>query len=281
MAIDMETIRINCADRMVVKLETLSDLSEATKLINAEHRNESNISHDAATEFLRNKGRRDFSADIQSLTGMVSLVQHAIEADIWFDVEQYVTLLVRDVFKPLAQINPLEPIVMLTGNSMAPTYRAIDKLDDIWQADTNGEYIHELWQMVERKCFESDIYLGTVEDDGSIYAVDTSRWEPSEAAENNEAESIHDEWTAIDPVVKESAYVMDYESLGTAVSVAPDGSTISFRMGQQVKFKQPNHDTGVHTITAIGRDTDLDVWIKLGDDDTPIFDWSSILESAN
>jgi hypothetical protein len=53
-----------------------------------------------------------------------------------------------------------------------------------------------------------------------------------------------------------------------------------FRVGQRVRFKQPNTDKTAHHILSMGVDSDGDVWVKLDDEKMPFFDWRDLLEDA-
>lgn len=73
-------------------------------------------------------------------------------------------------------------------------------------------------------------------------------------------------------------YIMDAKREEVARAFGPNGE-VAYPLGMAVKFKQPNGDTKIHSIVAIGRDSDDDVWIKL-DEGEPFFDWPDIIIPA-
>lgn len=200
----MEDIRLQCAERIAAKLEAVTDLVKARQLIGAEGRDDNGIGMETprAATHLRNNGRRDFTADLRAVMQHTDLLMASIRYDVWLDVEQYVQLLVRDVIVEGVRsedfVRRNEPIYMLTGNQMAPTYRAIDVVETIWQADDSGYIVHELWSMIEKHVDNYSLYIDTVEDDGAIYVVDLKRWryvEPEEA--DADPETLADSWVSI------------------------------------------------------------------------------------
>ena len=266
---DMETIRAEVTERIVAKLKLRDTLKEASEQLAAH----------ADVDSLLNVGRQNIKGDVNHLMGHIALLQYVVEDDIWPDIQQFAMLFARDVIaETVRQAGGLEPIVTLTGNSMAPAFRCFDQIEAIWQADEEGTYIMEMWERIENKVGDFDIYLDSPEDDNSLYGVDLRRWERSEAAEKDmPMDDMNEEWSAIDPEPG-GEYVLKAETLDTAVEVVA-GVAVQFKLNQSVKFRQPNGDTDTHTIAAIGRDSDNDVWVLLegfGVKDV-MFDWATIL----
>ncbi len=267
MTIDMMTIRRECAERIAAKLRLTHRLAVFT-------------ADCESGEQIDNHGRRDFNRDVIALGTLADVLATSIRDDIWLDIRQYVSLLVRDVLKEQAQASGRsEAVVMLTGNAMFPTYRALDYIELIWQEDTSGEFIHELWEAIERKCQEANVYIDTVEDDGSIYVVDMDHWERSEAAENETVETLNEEWSWIDPEpAPDMPYVLEVETMQRAVYQGV-ARTMVLNIDNKVRFNAPNKDIAIHTVTDIGRDSDGDVWVKLSNGET-LFDWAETLVLA-
>lgn len=91
-----------------------------------------------------------------------------------------------------------DPIAWVTGNSMMPPARNFSVMEEIWQADYNRtEPVFDwVWEEVERKVEEANVYLACPDYDNALYAVDTARFEfiPGDFY----AESLQDEWRPIE-----------------------------------------------------------------------------------
>jgi hypothetical protein len=198
----MEAIRADVVERIVGKLVTLESLRDMRKdLANFVGLSDSNEEIAKLHRALANKGRHNYNSDMLALDTIASLIVDSLADDIWSDIEQFASLFARDVIANDVRLHGNdEPIVMLTGNRFMPAYRSWDEIDAIWASDIQGEYIHEMWERIERKAEEHNIVLGSPEYDNCIYGVDTSKWEPSEAAEKEwDVDNLGDLWSRIDP----------------------------------------------------------------------------------
>jgi hypothetical protein len=189
----MEEVRANCLQRMIEKLTIAKWLR--------------GIQQDYQMVIPRpvNPGRVSHNDNVAALMVMVGLNAAVIEDDIWMDIEQFASLFARDVLvEEVRTSGNLEPVVMLTGNSYVPAYRSFEEIERIWEADEAQVYITEMWERIERKCLDAEVFIGYPEYDNCIYGVDMRKWEQSEASANDEPlESLNDEWSWIDPKPKE------------------------------------------------------------------------------
>jgi hypothetical protein len=184
----MEEVRANCVQRITEKLTLAKWLRS--------------VQQDYQTAMPRpvNPGRVSHNDNVAALMVMVGLNAAVIEDDIWMDIEQFASLFARDVLVDTVRMDGNnEPIVMLTSNNFVPAYRSFDQIEAIWQEDDSGVYIHEMWERIERKCLDAEVFIGYPEHDNCIYGVDMRKWEQSEASANDEPiDDMNDEWSRID-----------------------------------------------------------------------------------
>jgi hypothetical protein len=95
----------------------------------------------------------------------------------------------------------------VTGNSYLPALRSYPQAELVWQAsypsDADGRYPSNTalgyWDTldakVERLLDAASVYLGSPEDDNSLYVVDLRRFEARD--DYDDAENLQDEWVPV------------------------------------------------------------------------------------
>lgn len=91
-----------------------------------------------------------------------------------------------------------EPVVFVTGNSYMPPARSFSAMEEIWQEDyERDEPVFDwVWELVEEKVEEANVYLGCSDYDNALYAVDMNRFQFNES--DTEATDLQDEWEMYD-----------------------------------------------------------------------------------
>lgn len=85
-------------------------------------------------------------------------------------------------------------VLFVTGNALFPPLRWFPELEALWQIDNRGlDLFGFAVELLEDKLNTENVYLGTAEE-GSVYVVDTARWEYTNDGEY--AETYSEEWTA-------------------------------------------------------------------------------------
>lgn len=240
-----------------------------------------------------NPGRHDFDTDIVALVTLARSTAERIEEDIHDDIGQIAFLIARDVIGDSIRSTTFQPdgrapgerqaVNFITTNRYMPPLRDIQEVEAIWQVeDAEDQYAAALMEAIHDKCAAIEIMLACPDYDNAVYAVDLREWEHT----GEESDDLNDEWVRSinEPPSKVTPeptnWRADIEALNSVVD-ASSGTDIRFTVGDRVKFVQPNTDTEVHTITSAGRDSDLDVWVKIDDDATAIYDWATILVPAS
>jgi hypothetical protein len=89
-----------------------------------------------------------------------------------------------------------DPIAWVTGNSCFPPLRWCSAAEDVWQHN-DGEFWQFLCDLVDTALARADVFM-EAGPDGSLYAVDTARWEFTD--EDDTSETISGQWTLISEI---------------------------------------------------------------------------------
>jgi hypothetical protein len=91
-----------------------------------------------------------------------------------------------------------EPVVFVTGNSYFPPLRSFPEFEALWQEEyASGDAFGFAVEILEDALNEADVYMGDTVYDGSLYVVDTARFEYDEQIDVEDyRETLSDEWMA-------------------------------------------------------------------------------------
>lgn len=95
-----------------------------------------------------------------------------------------------------------DPIAWVTGNSYMPPARSFSAMEDIWQADYDRDepLFDWVWEQVEEKVEEANVYLACPDYDNALYAVDMNRFQyrDNEFGTEDFGDDLQDEWEMYD-----------------------------------------------------------------------------------
>jgi hypothetical protein len=197
--VDMEQIRHDTADRLIAKIEGLNALGKVMDAIDgADFGPEDGAKAMDANSIVVSTG-------FKAVRSVAHLSYDQINAAAMGDIQQYAALLVRDHIAPQVRASD-EPVCWLTSNNFMPPIRAIDRMDDIWNAtSTHGNYwrdmADDIWvavcETIELELERNYIYMTSPEWDNALYAVDLKRWEHVERDEDNDGDTLNDDWVPV------------------------------------------------------------------------------------
>lgn len=128
----------------------------------------------------------------------LTATRRLLREDMYADIEQIASLLVRDVLAKVAR-ESVEPVEFVTSNAYFPALRSFSVCESVYMADADdpdGGYWEALVEAIERHCANQGILLDGPEYDNSLYVVDLRRWEY--IGEDFEGgDNLNDEWRAL------------------------------------------------------------------------------------
>jgi len=196
--VDMDKIRIDCANRLIAKVDALVCLGRAMDALDGTEQ----FGPDSATTMDPHPKNNKASEAYVSARAVLRMAFDSINDEAFNDIQQYAALLVRDVIAPAVRGSGDEPIVWLTSNRYYPAIRDLDKMDDIYK-ETSRDCGHvfqamsnNIWmaliEQINRELDQAHILMDGPEWDNALYGVDLTRF--TRIDDPDQAETMSDEW---------------------------------------------------------------------------------------